>query len=420
MVPKKQCPEKVRDRTTGKRRLCQGKFDDDNDTYCWIHKGKHSSSTPQVTTAQSLPLTPPPTPLARTVTPDAKIVQPLDSTPYQTNFKSSPNALIDDRCKVFRNNVNQELTLVKQSCKVKIDELFEELEHAYEYGKKLNEVAEDLKVTKQWNGWLDEMRGSYKSEEPLKPQKLFHDIMATAQLLLEPVLDANHHSFRNLLREKISQQVSHDEEETLKSLRPDIVVVREEHKDSDPFFGQFLCVIEHKRGEKAMSNTNAQIQSLVRSTQTFNDNPFRQYLYSVFVAGTKLRLFQLNRGGVMLFDNDLDMTKNPESFLKFVAWLSFASPQQLGHGKRQDIINGVEFQCDWKKFVQIVRPEALDSRGTTVWNAWKLTGLEEKVAGISLSDKPQKPPTNPSKPPTKPQKSKKKPRKPQTNPQTNL
>src|SRR5271155_2464869 len=217
MVPKKQCPVKVRDRTTGKRRLCQGKFDDDNDTYCRIHKGKHSSSTPQVTTAQSLPLTPPPTPPAktppaktppaRTVTPDGKIVQPLDSTPYKTNFKSSPNALIDDRCKVFRNNVNQELTLVKQSCKVKIDELFEELEHAYEYGKKLNEVAEDLKVTKQWNGWLDEMQGSYKSENPLKPQGLFYDILTTAQLLLEPVLDAKHHSFRNLLREKIGQQV---------------------------------------------------------------------------------------------------------------------------------------------------------------------------------------------------------------------
>jgi len=343
-------------------------------------------------------------------------VQPLDSTPYQTNFKSSPNALIDDRCKVFRNNVNQELTLVKQSCKVKIDELFEELEHAYEYGKKLNKVAEDLKVTKQWIGWLAEMEQSYKSEDPLKPQGLFHAIVAKAQSLLEPALDAKHHSFRNLLREKISQQVSHDEEEKLKSLRPDIVVVRKEHATSDPFFGQFLCVIEHKRGEKAMSNTNAQIQSLVRSTQTFNDNPFRQYLYSVFVAGTKLRLFQLNRGGVMLFDNDLDMRKNPESFLKLVAWLSFASPQQLGHGKRQDIINGVEFQCDWKKFVQIVRPEALDSRGTTVWNAWepvKVTGIEEGVAGLSLNDKPQKPPT-------KPQKSKKKPRKPQTNPQTNL
>lgn len=300
-------------------------------------------------------------------------------------------------------NLNQELTLVKLDCEVKIDELFGELEYADAYGSKLNEVAEKFKLTDQWNKWLAEMQGPYKSEDPLKPQGLFHDIMATAQLLLtksitEQVLVANHHSFRNLLRENISLQVSHDEEESPKSLRPDIVVVRKEHEASDLFFGQFLCVIEHKRGEKAMSNSNAKIQSLVRSTQTFNDNPFRQYLYSVFVAGTKLRLFQLNRGGIVRFDNDLDVSKNPESFLKFVAWLSFASPQQLGHGKRQDIINGVEFKCDWKKFAQIVRPEALDSRGTTVWNAWepvKPTGLEDDLDRLDLSDKPQKPEAEP-------------------------
>ena len=81
--------------------------------------------------------------------------------------------------------------------------------------------------------------------------------------------------------------------------------------------------------------------------------------------------------------------KNPESFLKFFAWLSFASPQQLGHGERLDIINGVEFKCNWKKFAQRVRPEALDSRGTTIWNAWEPVKLEEDLAGLGLSDKPQ-------------------------------
>jgi hypothetical protein len=394
----------VRDRKTKKIRPCRGHVTH-NSIFCVNHQAAHNTS---YNPPHNPPPSPPHSPPARPVTPEKKKVQPLDSTPYRNNLKRSPNALIDDRCKIFCTNLNQELTLVKLDCQAKIDELFGELEYADAYGRKLNEVAEKFKLTDQWNNWLAEMQGSYKSEDPLKPQRLFHEIMATAQLLLtksitEQVLVANHHSFRNLLRENISLQVSHDEEETPKSLRPDIVVVRKEHETSDLFFGQFLCVIEHKRGEKAMSSSNAKIQSLVRSTQTFNDNPFRHYLYSVFVAGTKLRLFQLNRGGIVRFDNDLDVSKNPESFVKFVAWLSFASAQQLGHGKHLDIINGVEFKCDWKKFAQIVRPEALDSRGTTVWDAWepvKPTGLEDDLARLDLnrldlSDKPQEPQTEP-------------------------
>ena len=102
----------------------------------------------------------------------------------------------------------------------------------------------------------------------------------------------------------------------------------------------------------------------------------------------------------MYFDKDLDISTNPETFLKFVAWLSFASPQQLGHGERLNNVDGVAFECNWEEFALLVRPEALDSRGTTVWNAWKpekLTGLEENLTGLNLSNKPW------TKPRTKPQ-----------------
>jgi serine/threonine protein kinase len=362
-------------------------------------------STPQAASAYSTPPTATSTPQAATLaTPVRKSLQKSNSIPYRLNYKSLPNAPLVDRCNVFCLNLSEELTLVKLGCETKIDGLFGQLKNADAYRYKLQEVAEKLKLTGQWTKWLAEMRGSYKSEEPLKPQGLFYDLMVKAQSLLiesfteqklgqEQVFHEIPHRFRNLLREKIGHKFEHDEAERVKSLNPDIVVVKQKYQDSDfPDFGRFLCVMEHKRGEKEMSNSAAKIESLVRSTQTFNDNPYRHYLYSVFVAGTKLRLFQLNRGGVVYFGNDLDIGKNLETFLKFVAWLSFASPQQFGRGKHIDSIGGVEFKCFWEKSVQFVRPEALDSRGTTVWHAWepvKTKGLEEDLARLEVSDKPQ-------------------------------
>lgn len=362
-------------------------------------------NTPQAASAYSTPPTATSTPQAATLaTPVRTLLQTPHSTPYRLNYKSIPNAPLADRCNVFRWNLSEELTLVKLGCETKIDGLFGQLKNADAYRYKLQEVAEKLKLTRQWTKWLAEMRGPYKSEEPLKPQGLFYDLMVKAQSLLiesfieqkldqEQVFQEIPHSFRNLWREKIGYKFEHDEAERVKSLNPDIVVVKQKYQVSKfPDFGRFLCVIEHKRGEKEMSNSTAKIESLVRSTQAFNDNPYRHYLYSVFVAGTKLCLFQLNRGGVVCFDNDLDIRESPETFLKFVAWLSFASPQQFGCGKHIDSIDGVEFKCFWDKSVQFVRPEALDSRGTTVWHAWepvKPKGLEEDLARLEVSDKPQ-------------------------------
>ena len=402
----------------------------DNDTYCTVHRNlltgrdltvqvkpqgyillsqvasKHSTppstpGTPQTASAYSTPPTAISTPQAAAPVTPARKSQKSESTPYRVNYKSLPNARLVDRCNVFCMNLSEELTLVKLGCKTKIDGLFGQLKNADAYQHKLQEVAEKLKGTRQWAKWLAEKKDSYDSKQPLKPQGLFYDLMVKAQsLFIEPLPGQKRgeeykisHCFRNVLREKIGHEFEHDKWEKVKSLNPDIVVVRQKYQGSNlPDFGKFLCVIEHKRGEGEMSNSTAKIESLVRSTQTFNDNPYRHYLYSVFVAGTKLRLFQLNRGGVVYFDKDLDIVENPETFLKFVAWLSFASPQQFGRGEHIDSIDGVEFKCFWEKSVQFVRPEALDSRGTTIWHAWepvKAKGLEEDLARLELSDKPQ-------------------------------
>ena len=126
--------------------------------------------------------------------------------------------------------------------------------------------------------------------------------------------------------------------------------MKNEHLDSDPMaFAQFLCLIEHKRGIKALNNRDEIQNSFVRSLQTFNDDFLRQYLYSVFVAGTKLRLYHLSQAGIQYSKDDLDIKDNPETFLKFVAWLLYASPEMLGQGNPLDKIGEVPIQCEWNK-----------------------------------------------------------------------
>jgi hypothetical protein len=130
--------------------------------------------------------------------------------------------------------------------------------------------------------------------------------------------------FRDLLREDIDFEAPRDKQERLKALKPDIAVVRPEYlAPSPPVFRRFYYVIEHKRGERILYDNIAIQDSLIRGLQTFNGNLFRQYVYSVFVAGIKLRLFQLHRGGVAYFDNNVDTQKCPKLFLKFVLGIWF-------------------------------------------------------------------------------------------------
>src|SRR2546421_11209183 len=72
---------------------------------------------------------------------------------------------------------------------------------------------------------------------------------------------------------KISALQHYDQQEKLRALRPDMVVVTQEHLRSNPLvYGEFQCVMKHNRGIKVMQNSTVIQESLVRSLQTFNDN----------------------------------------------------------------------------------------------------------------------------------------------------
>src|SRR6266480_5450790 len=158
-----------------------------------------------------------------------------------------------------------------------------------------------------WKKWDEEMGQTYNPKESLQSQEKFYDVLQEAQsILAKNTIVPQLCSFRNIRRENIGFNAPHNEQERLKSLKPDIAVVKNEHLDSDPMaFAQFLCLIEHKRGKKALDDPEAIQNSLLRSLQTFNDGFLRHYLYSVFVAGTKLRLFRLHRGGIVYYDADV-------------------------------------------------------------------------------------------------------------------
>ena len=313
-------------------------------------------------------------------------------TPYKANQKSDSNANLSTRREVFCANL-EGLDRVRVGCKAKIDSLFEELEGAADAWGDLEKMVQLLFESDAWKKWDEEMGQTYNPKESLQSQEKFYDVLQEAQsILAKNTIVPQLCSFRNIRRENIGFNAPHNEQERLKSLKPDIAVVKNEHLDSDPMaFAQFLCLIEHKRGIKALNNRDEIQNSLIRSLQTFNDDFLRQYLYSVFVAGTKLRLYHLSRAGIQYPKDDLDIKDNPEMFLKFVAWLLYASPEMLGQGNPLDKIGEVPIQCEWNKPSRRPIAEVLDSRGTTVWEVRdpkpESTGLNENFAQLSLNSK---------------------------------
>jgi hypothetical protein len=403
LKPTKYCAGTVKDRVTKKFRQCRRGVAQ-NEIFCSDHgKPLTSTSNPHIATEHTPPASPlhtlpamslyalPATSLASANTSLRKIDTSHDSTPHKANLKSTLDGNLPARREAFCANL-EELTLIKMDCGKKIDSLFGEMEGAADMWGNLEEMKQSLLNSEAWKNWLEEMHGSYKPNQPLQSQANFYKILMEAQLILSKDTTAKPWCFRDILREKINFKAPHDGQEKLRALKPDIVVVSPEYlAPSLPVCGQFHCVMEHKRGERALYDDMAIQDSLIRSLQTFNDNFFRQCLYSVFVAGTKLRLFQLHRGGIVYFAKDVDIQDHPDIFLKFVAWLSFASLKQLGYGKRLDSINGWRVWCEWDHPSRRPNAEVLDSRGTTVWNVQELepepTELNESFARLDLNDK---------------------------------
>src|SRR5947207_15012303 len=97
-----------------------------------------------------------------------------------------------------------------------------------------------------WKKWDEEMGQTYN---PKESQEKFYDVLQEAQsILAKNTIVPQLCSFRNIRRENIGFNAPHNEQERLKSLKPDIAVVKHGHLDWDPIaVEQFLCLIEHKQ-----------------------------------------------------------------------------------------------------------------------------------------------------------------------------
>ena len=163
-------------------------------------------------------------------------------------------------------------------CKMKIDSLFEKLDGAADAQWDLKVVTKSLLMSEAWKRWGGERDRTYKPQYPLQPQGLFYKLLQEAQsILTENTTVARLRGFRNIGREDIEFDAPHSLQQSLKSLKPDIIVVKNEHLTLNRMaFAQFQCIIEHKRGGNQLDVPNAIQDSLIRSLQTFNDGFLRQ------------------------------------------------------------------------------------------------------------------------------------------------
>ena len=124
----------------------------------------------------------------------------------------------------------------------------------------------------------------------------------------------------------------------------------------------------------AMENAQSEIVlSLLRCNQAFRDDPFRLFIYSIYVAGDTLRLYQLNRGTVLCYESGLNIIEDTSLFLGFVVWLMLAEDDIQGLREQPIAIGGRKIRFFSPGECKIPSPfvragvDMVTTRGTTVW-----------------------------------------------------
>src|SRR5947209_10680248 len=110
---------------------------------------------------------------------------------------------------------------------MKIVSLFEKLDGAADARWDLKVVTQSLLMSEAWKGWVGEVNRIYNPHYPLRSQGLFYKLLQEAQsILTENTTVVRLRDFRNIGREIIEFDAPHIPQENLKSLKPDIVVVK--------------------------------------------------------------------------------------------------------------------------------------------------------------------------------------------------
>jgi len=254
------------------------------------------------------------------------------------------------------------------------------------------EVA--LKKSKEWKEWQSDMLAKSSG---LISQNCFFRMLQKAQEALQSTAKSKQPRsvFVNIGTKAPVGIDNEDHAGGLKLFKPDLATVAPNVDEEKLGHRDMKTTWELKRSSsKGTAQSEIQL-SLMRSNQVLWDDPFRRFIYSIYAAGSTLRLFQLNRGEVLSYDSVLDIQDNPLLFLRFVNWLMLANDAAHGLAGRPTSIGNMDInftpsECKIRSPLVRVAPDLVTTRGTTVWPV-EMKRRESKTKGKSKAEKTEGP-----------------------------
>jgi hypothetical protein len=239
----------------------------------------------------------------------------------------------------------------------------------------LNKTRQALKASEEWEKWKSDV--STKSSGVIS-QKIFFSMLQKAQNLLQLQSKAKSRQARNVFinigtKVPASGIDSQGHAEGVKYFKPDLASVSTDVDKGNVRFCDMKTAWELKKSSAMEFAQSEVVLSLLRCNQVFRDDPFRLFIYSIYVAGNKLRLYQLNRGTVLCYESGLNIEKNIRYFLYFVNWLMLAEDKVQGLREQPAAIGGrsIRFfspgECNIPSPLVRVGVDLVTTRGTTVW-----------------------------------------------------
>ncbi|KIX10702.1 uncharacterized protein Z518_01786 [Rhinocladiella mackenziei CBS 650.93] len=313
---------------------------------------------------------------------------PISQTPKKTTTKSSVanetpqnavNSVPHDDTQIHRLPV----FISSLGCMTHVEDtkisIFEKLHNKMSKNAKFTETQikraeEALKTSNEWKKWRSDM---VSKSSGIISQNIFFRMLQKAQEVLQAQSTAKTRQAQNVfinIGTRVPKSGISNEEyaEGLKLFKPDLASIAIDVNKENVRFCDMKTTWELK---KSADQTYAQSEiqlSLLRCNQVFRDDPFRHFIYSIYVAGRTLRLYQLNRGQVLCYESGLNIEQNTLGFLRFVNWLMLASDDAQGLAKEPSAIGrrAISFTpagCKIPSPLVRVGVDMVTTRGTTVW-----------------------------------------------------
>jgi serine/threonine protein kinase len=233
-----------------------------------------------------------------------------------------------------------------------------------------------LKASEEWREWISDL--SRKSSSGLASRKTCFNMLQKAQEVLQLQSTARSRQARSVFI-NVGTTVpgsginSPDHADGVKLFKPDLASVATDVGKEHVRLCDMKTAWELKK-VPTMEYAQAEILlSLLRCNQVLRDDPFRLFIYSIYLAGGILRLFQLNRGTVLCYESGLNIEQDTWLFLRFVIWLMLAEDDVQGLCGQPTAIGGrsIRFfspgECKIPSPLVRVGFDLVTTRGTTVW-----------------------------------------------------